>query len=502
MVRARALLGTAACAALVLAAAPDARAAGQTIVGYSSSTFTVRSPDGVGPNINRIVVSEDSSNQLHVLDGATGVSVVAESPCFQVSANEAGCPGDPAHRSMLSVTSGAGPDVVQINLPERPLSGVAQIEVFGGGGDDTLFGSAGDDTLEGDSQHAGDGSTVPAATTVFGRDILVGGGGHDTLRGGPSTDYLNGAGLDTTDTGGNTLDGGQGADFLDAGNSLGADHFVGGTGGEEFGTLPRALFDPFNETNPWRGPDLQNSVQPDIRGGDTVSYATRVFTGPGTGVTAKIDGAADSGAAGEGDQIDGDVEALVGTLRDDNLTGSSSQNVLEGGLGVDALSGGSGSDLLRFRDGVADRCSTPGSGDTVDADLADPTPLACKKRELLPFSFAFNSQPVDETIPYITIGSKLRRAGPGRIAVQVKCLRVALKACTGVLSVSRPGQAGGGALARRSYRAAPGHAVRVTLHPGQAAVRHLHATGRARLTSVSHGTSRRGPTTTFVDRAL
>jgi hypothetical protein len=500
MIRARALLGSAVCALLMLAAAPAAHAA-QTIVGFSSDRFTVRSPDAPGSDANLIQVSEDSAHQLRVIDGGTNVTVVAQSPCFQISTIEAGCPEDAAHTGTLTVTPGEGSDTVVINLPERPLSGIAHIEVFGGAGDDRLFGSGGDDTLEGDSRHAGDGSLLPASPAVIGRDILVGNGGSDTLRGGPLGDYLNGAGLTATDTAANTLDGGDGADFLDAGNSLGPDHFIGGTGSDGFSTLPHRLFTPFDEINPFVGPPLQNDVQPDVRGGDTVSYATRVFPGPGSsGVTADLSGAPESGATGEGDQIDPDVEALVGTLRDDKLTGSGAQNVLEGGLGSDTLLGGSGGDLLRFKDGIADRCYFAGSGDTVDADLVDPTPAACKQRSLLPLSFTFNSQPVDETIPYVAIGAKLRRSGKARLVAHVTCTRASKRACAGVLSVS-PAR-GGRALAKRKYRAAPGRTARVTLAVGRASVQRLHAAGFARLTSVSHGTSHKGPTTTFVVRRV
>jgi hypothetical protein len=501
MVRARGLPGIALAAfALTLAAAPAAHAS-QTIVGFSSDTFTVRSPESPGSNQNLIAVSEDASHQLHVVDGGTNVTVVAQSPCFQISVSEAGCPEAANHTATLSVTPGAGDDSVQINLPDKPLSGVAHVEVFGGGGDDHLFGGGGDDTLEGDGRRDGSGVLLPASTLVIGRDILVGNGGRDTLRGGPLTDYLNGAGLTTTDTAANTLDGGEGADFLDAGNSLGPDHFVGGTGQDEFSAQPHPLFDPANPTHPFPGPTLPNDVQPDIRGGDTVSYATRTFTGPGTtGVTADLDGTADDGGTGEGDQIDADVESLVGTIRDDNLTGSSSQNLLEGGPGSDILSGAAGGDLLRFKDGVADHCFLPGAGDVVDADLVDPTPDSCKPHLLLPLSFIFNFQPVDETIPYVGIGPKLRRSGAARLVARVKCARGAKRTCTGTLSVSAARSRH--ALAKRKYRAAPGQSARVTLNPGKGNVRALHAAGFARLTSVSRGTSHKGPTTTFVVRRV
>ena len=232
-----------------------------------------------------------------------------------------------------------------------------------------------------------------------------------------------------------------------------------------------------------------------------MSYATRIFSGPGTaGVTANLDGTANDGAAGEGDQIDTDVESLVGTMRDDKLTGSSGQNLLQGGLGSDTLSGGAGGDTLLFKDGIADHCSTFGPDDFVDADLVDPTPDDCAPKKAPPFGFIFNSQPLDETIPYVSIGPKLRRSGAGRLVARVKCPGAAKRSCKGTLSVSAA--RGGHALATRKYRAAPGGSARVALKPGRANVRTLHKAGAARLTSVSRGTSHKGPTTTFVIRRV
>ena len=162
MVCVRALFGAIGIALTACVFAPAAQAE-QTIVGFTSGTFTVHSPDGPasGLNPNRIAVSEDAARQLHVVDGGTNVTVVAESPCFQIAVNEAGCPGDPNHTATLSVTPGAGPDTVVINLPDKPLAGIAHVEVFGGGGDDIIFGGGGDDTLEGDSRQHGATASLP-----------------------------------------------------------------------------------------------------------------------------------------------------------------------------------------------------------------------------------------------------------------------------------------------------------------------------------------------------
>ncbi|MEA2422689.1 MAG: hypothetical protein QOF55_1788 [Thermoleophilaceae bacterium] len=104
-------------------------------------------------------------------------------------------------------------------------------------------------------------------------------------------------------------------------------------------------------------------------------------------MTANRDGIANDSAPGEGDQIDPDVESLEGTIHDDTLTGSSGENLLKGRLGSDTLAGGAGGDQLLSNDGVADHCYAAGTGDSVDADLADPTPLAYKRGSPLPLTF-------------------------------------------------------------------------------------------------------------------
>src|SRR5690606_12960193 len=51
---------------------------------------------------------------------------------------------------------------------------------------------------------------------------------------------------------------------------------------------------------------------------------------------------ADDGEAGEGDDIQEDVENLIGGSGADTLTGNENSNVISGGSGADSISGGSG----------------------------------------------------------------------------------------------------------------------------------------------------------------
>ncbi|HEX8105486.1 MAG TPA: hypothetical protein VF533_22920 [Solirubrobacteraceae bacterium] len=66
----------------------------------------------------------------------------------------------------------------------------------------------------------------------------------------------------------------------------------------------------------------------------------------GAAVVASLDGVADDGYAGEGDNVRTDVENLSGGLGSDTLTGNTARNRIEGGDGADTVNGGGGDDEL------------------------------------------------------------------------------------------------------------------------------------------------------------
>ncbi|MGH2686367.1 MAG: proprotein convertase P-domain-containing protein, partial [Actinomycetota bacterium] len=78
-------------------------------------------------------------------------------------------------------------------------------------------------------------------------------------------------------------------------------------------------------------------------GFDTVDYSASA--GP---VTVTIgDGAPNDGRSGEGDEVAGDIEHVIGSGFDDRLTGDGSAELLAGGRGSDRLTGLGGDDELR-----------------------------------------------------------------------------------------------------------------------------------------------------------
>jgi Ca2+-binding RTX toxin-like protein len=149
-----------------------------------------------------------------------------------------------------------------------------------------------------------------------GDDSLFGGEGNDTLWGGAGKDKLAGS------VGNDTMEGGQGADWLSG----------------------------------WDGID-------------TVTYAG--YTVP---VTITLNGTANDGPAGEGDNVLPGVEILIGGESGDTLTGDDFANWIYGGGGKDTLFGLGGNDML---DGQAGTDTTDGGANT-DACFAE-TRTNCEK---------------------------------------------------------------------------------------------------------------------------
>jgi len=165
--------------------------------------------------------------------------------------------------------------------------------------------------------------TVEAGT---GNDYVATGVGLDVIRGGAGNDSLWGGGND------DSLDGGDGNDML--GGGAGSDTIAGGPGS------------------------------------DTASYSSSAV-----GVTVTLNGLADDGGSGEGDNVATSVEHVNGGPKNDRLTGRGTANTLRGNAGNDTLRGEGGSDTLVGGDGDdrlvggsgADRLEGNGGADVIDA---------------------------------------------------------------------------------------------------------------------------------------
>jgi len=272
-------------------------------------------------------------------------------------------------------------------------------------GDDILVGGPGDDTLRGardnDQLFGDDGNDRLVAGPYGGIDVLQGGLGDDTADysypwavsisldgvandGEPGetdnvqTDIENVVGGDGPDTLtgnelANTLTGNGGNDVLIG--YQGDDILVGGPGDD---TLRGA-----RDSDRLFGDDGHDVLFPGLggtdvlqggAGNDTANYS---YFGA---VNVSLNGVADDGESGENDNVQTDVENVVGGAGNDTITGNEFANQLTGGSGQDVLSGLSGNDVLNAVDGEVDQVACGPGDDWVNSDPDDIVSPDCDRR--------------------------------------------------------------------------------------------------------------------------
>jgi RTX calcium-binding nonapeptide repeat (4 copies) len=271
----------------------------------------------------------------------------------------------------LTEASQAGP--VQASCPAPGLTGV---EVQAGDGDDSvslantaatavLAGGPGDDHLVGgtaaDQIDGGEGADL--LTGRGGNDRLVGGDGADRLRGGPGDDSVEGgAGDDSiaTDLGADNLDGGQGFDAVSYGGRA-----------VPVGVV---LDGVANDGQSGEGDNVQPTVER-IRGGraDDVLSAPSAGAAPGPGLALE-------GEAGNDVLIGGfGADDLRGGPGNDQISGGRSPDVLTGGGGSDSIAGGEGDDLVDAADGILDTVDCGEGIDSASLDRSDAGAVGCER---------------------------------------------------------------------------------------------------------------------------
>ena len=266
-----------------------------------------------------------------------------------------------------TVTGGPGFDFVDY----RDSTGALTITLD----DQANDGEAGEnDNLVGSINGVGGGEGNDTITGREGDERLNGRGGNDILNGLAGNDSLSGS------RGDDTLNGGDGNDQLQGGE--GADAFNGGAGIDTAEIFPS---DPETE----------------------VPFDASVT----------LDGLANDGAAGEGDNVAADVEDVNTGGGNDRIVGSGDLNILSGGSGNDDIDGGAGNDILfgedgddtlRARDGFADRVDCGPGNDTAIVDTLDQVGANCENvqradvgnaQEDKAPSVAFTSPAAGSTIP-------------------------------------------------------------------------------------------------------
>lgn len=302
------------------------------------------------------------------LNGGAGVDVV-----------DGGAGDDPHVRGgggADTILGGPGADTLDEVTFSAIEQGVAGDELDaadtldGGPGIDVLDGASGDDVVDCTAENLADSwsdtgtgtetmdcSRFASAITYAvgtGIDVLVGTGGADVLSGALTIE--GGGGNDTLVAAatGSTLRGGDGADTLVGSDAV--DTLIGGDGADSL---------------EGRGGDdvLDGGTGGDVlAGGDGVEIVS--YDGRARAVVVSLDGSAGDGEPGEGDNVQADVEEVVGTSGADTLTAGSGGTTLTGGAGDDVLVGSPAGELLRGGDGN-DRIASGAGANVLEGGAGD-----------------------------------------------------------------------------------------------------------------------------------
>lgn len=304
----------------------------------------------------------------------------------------------------------------------------------------------------------GDGNDT--VTNQAAGSFVLGGPGDDTLNGGGGSDYLYG------EDGNDTLNGG------DSGAYASADQLFGGPGNDQL--------------NGQGGPDLLWNGP----GADTVSGgegSDNVLYEDSADVSVTLDGAANDGAAGEGDNVAGDVElisagggndVLVGSAAANELSGGGGNDQITGGAGKDQIRGGAGDDVINARDGEQDIVSCGDGSDRALLDTAD-SQIECEQVEYSS-SPPTNPDPTgpgsgggggggtggDQVAAVRLVGGRSASVRRGRVTLNLSCPRTQRSGCRGTATLLPRVRASARRrvnLGRARYTIAAGNKRRITI---------------------------------------
>jgi Ca2+-binding RTX toxin-like protein len=329
--------------------------------------------------------------QANVLDGAGGVDTVtyadkgplqAVKVTLDALANDgetAGAEGDDVLAE--NVTGGAGPDTLIGNTSPNVLRGAGGLDTVAYldrlapvSVTITLDGTANDgavgenDTIGADVENAIGGGGDDTIVGDAGPNVLDGSAGADRLRGAADTDAIRGG--DGADTLFGEADAG---DVVDGGSDGARDVLTYDGESSVVVNLSRSSAAPAGTDDVTNVEDVIGGNGDDVITGDALANA--LSGGPGTDevtyldraaqpVDVALDGIANDGAAGEGDNV-ASMENITGGGGGDRLEGNQADNVLSGLGGDDTLVGRGGSDRL---DGGADGFDTASYEDRQPAE--------------------------------------------------------------------------------------------------------------------------------------
>ncbi len=269
------------------------------------------------------------------------------------------------------------------NENDRILGGAASETLIGGLGFDVIAGGAGDDSIFGDTSDGEDTSgssdfieggagddTIDGGRGFDqlyggeGDDTLLGGADDDALSGGPGDDILNGDGEDATPSQQDIADYSDAAAGIVVNLALGVATNDGDGGQDTLIGIERLRGSAFDDVligddgvNQFIGGG-GNDVLDGGGGVDTVDYS-----GTTAGVVADLAAGVATDDGDGGQDILTDIETLIGSQFDDDLTGSETDNSFFGRAGDDILLGHGGND--RLFGSIGDDFLVGGNGDDV-----------------------------------------------------------------------------------------------------------------------------------------
>lgn len=292
--------------------------------GDDAPKLTYYEPAGPGlPGHTRIFDNGGVANPLPGVCDRVDIDPITQPP-EKVAICEDG--GTATALTTLTLVLGNGNDapvfqacfaVIDLNLGEGGTNSV-QVPSCTGGAFNVTSG-AGQDSVTADTGSAMD----ITANLGAGDDTFAGGDGNDIAYGGDGHDYLiRSAGNDQHfgEGGSDDIMGGPGNDVED-----------GGPGDDRIG------FSAGISNDDDQGADT-------LRGGDGTD--TLLLNAHAGGMAITLDGLANDGAPGEGDNVASDFEHIEGTGANDVFTGSPGPDRFLGGMGNDEIRGGAGDDHL------------------------------------------------------------------------------------------------------------------------------------------------------------
>ena len=206
-----------------------------------------------------------------------------------------------------------GPEIVVGDSTDESLTnGVGDGYIFGGAGNDTLVGGAGNDTLNGG---AGDGDVADYSGSAGGVSVDLSDTGAQSIGGGEGYDVLSGIEVLKAGVHDDTLKGSDGDETILGGSG---DDFI-------FGSLGNDSLNGEGESSE----DILSYDDSAFTSGITVDFAASTVTGSGF---------TDSFA---------DFERIIGTDHADTAVGSTANDTFQGGDGDDVFDGAGGNDEMR-----------------------------------------------------------------------------------------------------------------------------------------------------------